>query len=896
MKKVYISLLMVVALMRPSWAQTTAAPTVIGCASENKITGNYNIPYIMGQAIQTDLSLVSYKVRLGFPYDVCYLKNTFLGNFFCSKGYYSDYVSLKWTIGSNASKITNFAISRRTLGSTKLSDYQLIATLDPSIRNWQDIYCEASTMYEYKIYATGVFNAKDSMLLNYTSGIGFRQPTGTATGRITYSGGTAVGGVSVVAQTSPSVPTYALEFDGKTSGIDVDETSPHVSLTSGKAFTFQAWIKDNGNANAQQVIFDKSYVTWVYLKNKIIYFQFDNFGTISLSYDEFADSYFHITAEVNGNTLLLQLNNGTKVLQTKQTFANGTHASDINKSLSIGKVSTGTMRFTGLMDEIRIWNIALDSSTIQRDFSRVLTGTETGLQAYYQCNEGVGTMAYDLTHTGSVYNGQDASLTNVAWSANTPAQLAIKGVTDKDGNYIISRIPYSAGGSTYTFTPMMGVHSFNPSQALRYFAAGSDVSNNVDFTDKSSFKVIGRVYYSKTTIPVSSVNVLIDGNLAIKGNKPVATSDSGTFQIDVPIGFHRITLAKTNHTFADGFPTKDYENANGDLDSLFDFQKDITNPIYFYDNTLATLSGRVAGGTREQAKPLGFGLSKSNLGHAKIVLNLQSAVSGARLRNNLETITNSGNASIKSSYVLKDNIVTIYPDTATGEYAVQLPPETFTINSAIAGDLANKNYTFTDNATLKLDINKKDSSMYRFVDSTKVGTKYTYKKDSAKYKYNYRYDFIQRLTPTILVSHGKQSYFGDSMIVLTDNNQKPTDTLKLYNTSTKMYYFGNPIFHQSVDYTFNIRVFEKYENYFTGFVDTIPQSSGDTIIINNNFSTNKSSYIDTLNKKGALQYHFKGGEPNTTIPYTIAASFIYKYRKDNITQKVLAPDITAIIL
>ena len=145
---------MVVALMRPSWAQTTAAPTVIGCASENKITGNYNIPYIMGQAIQTDLSLVSYKVRLGFPYDVCYLKNTFLGNFFCSKGYYSDYVSLKWTIGSNASKITNFAISRRTLGSTKLSDYQLIATLDPSIRNWQDIYCEASTMYEYKLMAS----------------------------------------------------------------------------------------------------------------------------------------------------------------------------------------------------------------------------------------------------------------------------------------------------------------------------------------------------------------------------------------------------------------------------------------------------------------------------------------------------------------------------------------------------------------------------------------------------------------------------------------------------------------------------------------------------------------------------------------------------------------------
>jgi len=896
MRKLYLTLLMAVVLLRPCWAQTGAAPSVIGCASGSSITDTYNVPYIIGQPILSNISLVNYKVRLGFPYDVCYLKNTFLGNFACSKGYYSDYISLKWTIGSNANKITNFTISRRPLGSTKTSDYQLLATLDPSVRSWQDTYCEASTMYEYKIYASGIFNAKDSLLLNYTTGIGFRQPTGTATGRITYAGGTAVSGVSVVAQTSPNVPTYGLEF-GANSSMVIDETSPHTSLTSDSSFTFQAWIKDTTSTiNAQQVIFDKHGTAWVYFLNQNIVFEFNNYGAISLNYAQFKNSYFHLSAVLRNNTLTLQLNDGIKVLQAKQTFANGYHAVDISNNFTIGTDYLGISHFKGVMDEIRIWNIALDSTTIQRDYARVLTGTETGLEAYYQCNEGVGSMAYDLTHSGNSYHSYDAVLSNVKWSGETPAQLAIKGVTDKDGNYIIARIPYSAGGSTYTFTPMMGVHSFNPSQALRYFAAGSDVSNNVDFTDKSSFKVIGRVYYSKTTIPVSSVNVLIDGNLAIKGNKPVATSDSGTFQIDVPIGFHRITLAKTNHTFADGFPTKDYENANGDLDSLFDFQKDITNPIYFYDNTLATLSGRVAGGTREQAKPLGFGLSKSNLGHAKIVLNLQSAVSGARLRNNLETITNSGNASIKSSYVLKDNIVTIYPDTATGEYAVQLPPETFTINSAIAGDLANKNYTFTDNATLKLDINKKDSSMYRFVDSTKVGTKYTYKKDSAKYKYNYRYDFIQRLTPTILVSHGKQSYFGDSMIVLTDNNQKPTDTLKLYNTSTKMYYFGNPIFHQSVDYTFNIRVFEKYENYFTGFVDTIPQSSGDTIIINNNFSTNKSSYIDTLNKKGALQYHFKGGEPNTTTPYTIAASFMYKYRKDNITQKVLAPDITAIIL
>jgi len=893
MKKRYLSLWLIVLLGQLVMAQSTNAPLSIGCAS--KTVGPKDIPgysLIIGQAIAGSYE-PNKQCRLGFPYDAPYVQNTFAGGLLTSKGYYPEYVLLQWSVASNMASITSFTISRRKQADANAA-YQVVATLDPTSSSWQDQTCETATLYQYKVSAVGV-SGVEAINKTYVEGYGFRQPIGTATGRITYAGGTAVPGVSVVAQTSPALTTSALVFVGVSSYVYNDEKTKG-SLTSGTAFTFQAWVKVDGLISNSQYIFNKANVVSLQLTNNIVYFTYKGIST-TLSYASMAGTYFHITAEYNGNNVLLQLNDGTKVLQTKKSIT-GSIGTDKIDGFYIGRNQNATYpnSFKGSMDEIRIWNIALDSATIQRDYDRVLTGTEKGLQAYYQCNEATGSMIYDASHTGNSYNANDASLTNVTWTSNTPSLLKIKGVTDTVGNYQITGIPYAAGGSSYTFTPQLSVHSFNPKQALRYFAAGSTVSNNVDFTDNSSFKVSGRVYYSKTKIPVAGVNVLVDGNMAIKGNKPVTTSDSGTFQIDVPIGFHRITLSKNNHSFADGFPTKDYQNSKGELDSLFDFQNDITTPLYFYDNTLATFTGRVVGGTREQAKPLGFGLSKSNLGNGKVVLNLQTAVSGARLRDNADTITVSGNAKIKSKYILKDNIVTIYPDVATGEYAVLLPPETYTINSAIAGDLVNKNYTFTDNATIKLDINKKDSSIYRFVDSVKVGTKYTYKKDSAKYRYNNRYDFIQRLTPTILVSQDKQAYFGDSMLVFENKNVKLNDTLKLYNKTTKAYYFGYPIFHQKSDFNFNIKVFEKYENYVTGFVDTIPQSSGDTIIINNNLSTNSGTYTDTLNKKGALKYSFVGGDPNITAPYTNAVSFMYKYVKDNIIQQVMAPDITGIVL
>src|SRR5262249_32542727 len=57
----------------------------------------------------------------------------------------------------------------------------------------------------------------------------------------------------------------------------------------------------------------------------------------------------------------------------------------------------GWYGFIGQIDEVRIWNAVRTADEIQLDSAAPLTGTESGLAAYYRFDEGSGTTARDAT-------------------------------------------------------------------------------------------------------------------------------------------------------------------------------------------------------------------------------------------------------------------------------------------------------------------------------------------------------------------------------------------------------------------------------------------------------------------------------------------------------------------
>ena len=79
------------------------------------------------------------------------------------------------------------------------------------------------------------------------------------------------------------------------------------------------------------------------------------------------------------------------------------------------------------------------------------------------------------------------------------------------------------------------------------------------------------------------------------------TATDGKFSFSVPAGVHTVKVEKANHTFKDDGRLLDGNGNN------YNYQQPM-NDIRFWDQTKVKLIGRVAGGTVEQNKQLGYSL------------------------------------------------------------------------------------------------------------------------------------------------------------------------------------------------------------------------------------------------------------------------------------------------
>ncbi|MER5766572.1 LamG domain-containing protein [Streptomyces sp. NPDC001985] len=120
-------------------------------------------------------------------------------------------------------------------------------------------------------------------------------------------------------------------------------------------------------------------------------------GTLTSLQNIPADTWAHIAASFDGTTATLYVNGefgGDKPLPS-----NG----DGSALLHIG-AKAGGPHYSGVIDEVRIWNRARGQSEIADSSRYRLIGNEPGLVAYYRFDEGSGTTAYDQTDTAAHAN------------------------------------------------------------------------------------------------------------------------------------------------------------------------------------------------------------------------------------------------------------------------------------------------------------------------------------------------------------------------------------------------------------------------------------------------------------------------------------------------------------
>jgi len=86
-------------------------------------------------------------------------------------------------------------------------------------------------------------------------------------------------------------------------------------------------------------------------------------------------------------------------------------------SVAIGYDNFGNNEyFNGKMDEVRIWNVARTQAEIQANMNKELSGSETGLVAYYKMNDGSGTALTDSSSNS--YTGTLKNMSGANWVAS----------------------------------------------------------------------------------------------------------------------------------------------------------------------------------------------------------------------------------------------------------------------------------------------------------------------------------------------------------------------------------------------------------------------------------------------------------------------------------------------
>ena len=493
--------------------------------------------------------------------------------------------------------------------------------------------------------------------------------------------------------------------------------------------------------------------------------------------------------------------------------------------------------YEGNLDEFRLWSVARSAEEIARNYNRLMSNEQTGLEVYYRMDEGTGDQVFDASKDGEIFNKHDGTFGGgVSFSDDIPSadKLGIKGITDEFGDYTADYIPYNGSGDVFRVTPAFGQHQFEPATKSIYLGDGAAVQNDLNFIDISSFTVTGMVTYENSEVPVEGVAIYIDGIQAVDANNQAVRTDiDGNYEIDVPIGNHYLSAYKEKHTFSEGVfpPLNDF----GDIET-HEFTEDLT--INFTDDTKIKVAGRVVGGNVQAAIPLGFDKSLNNVGVSTIEMQL---LSGYDL-----DLTDGG----------IHDILTVTTDPYSGEYEIEVIPEKWIINEA-----GNETY-FIDPADISLmdfssslDTLTTTDTTYNFDDSY----------DVAEYHYNHDMSFIIQSDPIIEVLDGNNELFhGEDSITFTDQETEAEITLQLGDQNP----FDFDIFKMGADYDVNVYVYEVYENpnhpdYVSegGLVDKVPVKDAD-IIINDNLMINPEPTDGTTNDEGLFQYEFRAGTPS----------------------------------
>ncbi len=832
-----------------------------------------------------------------------------------STGIHENKVDVTWKVmRADTNNDIYYRVLRRPIGTETWTLLTDAIHGKASEYTYEDTRPLAGSYYEYTVEA---YEAKcDEQLVKTDQVIapGFSQARGTITGHISFGTGTAVEGARVnLIKSSADSEAGQSQFlsryiEGEGEGLMWHANSDkYVNILNGsQAMTLQLWARPQTKDGDSQQLLRLAGALELGVKNvggRMHLYAIDNSqgGTAARDFTNLVFNDFdftHVAAAYIRGTWTFYVGTDT-LLSATMPVASTTWNAITDKNASATLTIGGSNRisgqpFTGYVDDIRLWNRALTKGEVDANYTRILGGTEKGLTLYWPLDEGTNVVryAFDVARQDGIDQLNHPTVGVNVWPHNVgPKLLALYGLTDSEGDYIIKGIPFQQGGTNYKLAPSLGRHEFSPNTRSMFVSPTSLTANNIDFEDVSSFPMEGHVYYAGTNIPAVGINFYIDGNLVTADGEVKTTDAEGRYSISVPIGKHYVEARLEGHTMTDKgrFPTS----------GTFNFDRAVSYD--FSDSTLVNFVGRVGGGLRNDTLAVGFAESKNNIGIATVTLKLTNESLSFNCKSDHITSATtprtwaSDTTSIRSKAWTGtgDNarFITIRTDSLTGEFSAMLPPLRYITKSIVIDSDKDHTMEFTELPEIDLTNARKvltDSLKQAVEGGDSVWNRYKYNTKMIRTFFAQpKLDMVQKGTPAGIFGNKSITYKIDT----EGNTATVNDIWKLDSNGKVNYRFQYPIYQMGDKQRFAIRAYEAYTNRDNAskvVADTIPLN-GQKLVIANEMSDQQSVICTvedpstgykpgdiynmvnnelTLDKDGRAELEWTAGAPNIVSPYT----------------------------
>ena len=485
-------------------------------------------------------------------------------NISISNGTATNRVRINWSSSSDLTE--SYKIYR---------DGEEIATTLSGARSYNDYDAVSGMVYNYEVTAYCTKWGETSRKGNY----GWRLPDGRIDGAVQTRYGAGVPQVELTVQPLSEALSSVLLFDAESDYTLVKDFAAFPDT----ALTVSFWMKTSDMSHEGSVIsFCSQEEDNEFLIIDPRNFQFYLAGQASVQTGVSAvDGQWHHIA------LTWRSSDGAVIF-----YMNGNEVWQGNLAVGDTLVSTGYLVFgqdqdkpgggfqvhqayQGLLDDVRIWKTARNADQIREDMSKVLTGTEKNLIAYWTFDD-AGRGPEDIIPDLAVGAGHHMRMYGAEMLADEMAPVRYRTYSDPYGDYTIRNIYYEESRE-FRINPDKPRHGFDPGERRRTLDHNNPTMTAVNFTDTTSFTIAGRVVqrFGQTLCYVAGVEIWLDNRFM-----GVKTNAEGEFIMSVEqAGQYKIQPKFHEHFFEPAEMVLDVRN------DIFDLE--------FLDTSIDTLSGYV---------------------------------------------------------------------------------------------------------------------------------------------------------------------------------------------------------------------------------------------------------------------------------------------------------------